>query len=140
MFDVKPITSPINLDCGATCMEMLLDYYGIDVPLDDLIVECHTRIIGCSAKDLIRVGRAHGLDMIAYKMDAEELVKQDRPAIVWWRYSHWCVFCGQDDAGNVVICNPDRGRYRMSKGIFASFYTGVSLWNGEPHDIEEVGA
>lgn len=136
MYDVKPVTSPLALDCGATCMCMLLDYYGKEVPLDDLIVECNTRIIGCSAKDLMRVGKAYGLDMKAYKMDAEELIRQDRPAIVWWKYSHWCVFCGKDEQGNVVICNPDRGRYRMSKGIFKSFYTGVSLWNGDPHDIE----
>lgn len=35
----------------------------------------------------------------------------------------------------IVICNPDRGRYRMSAGLFTAFYTGVSLWNGEPHDL-----
>lgn len=137
MFDVLPVTSEKELDCGPTCLKMLLSYYGEDVNLEDLIEECNTRFIGCSAKDLMRVGKAHGLDMKAYQMDAEETIRQDRPSIVWWKYSHWCVCCGMDEAGNVVICNPDRGRYRMSQGIFKSFYSGVALFNGEPSDLEE---
>ena len=135
MFDVKPVTSPKPTDCGATCLKMLLDYYGVDVPLADLIKECNTRITGASGKDLNVCGRKHGLDMVAFKMDAEELVKQDRPGIIWWRYNHWVVFCGQDETGKIVICNPDKGRYRMSFGTFKSFYTEVGLFNGEPHDL-----
>lgn len=52
-------------------------------------------------------------------------------------YAHFCVFCGLDADGKAVICNPDKGRYRVSKGIFKSFYSGVSLFNGEPQDIGE---
>ncbi len=139
MFDVLPVTSPNPTDCGATCMKMLLAYYGEDVPLDDLIKECNTRIIGCTAKDLLRVGRDHGLDMKAFKMDPEELVRQDRPSIIWWKYSHFVVLCGQDDEGKVVICNPDLGRYRMSFATFASFYTEICLFNGEPSDLPTAG-
>lgn len=137
MFDVLPVTFPNPTDCGATCMKMLLAYYGTDVPLDDLVKECNTRIIGCTGKDLMRVGRAHGLDMTAFKMDAEELVKQDRPSIIWWKYSHFVVLCGQDEEGKIVICNPDIGRYRMSFSTFASFFTENCFFNGEPHDLPE---
>ena len=67
MFDVIPVTSVKPTDCGATCLKMLLAYYGTDVDLDKLIRECNTRLIGCSAGDLLRVGRAHGLaDMKAF--------------------------------------------------------------------------
>lgn len=141
MFDVTPITSAKSVDCGPTALKMLLAYYGQDVPLDDLIRECKTRLYGCSAADIKRVGTAHDLDMIAYKMDADELIKQDRPAIIWWKYCHWCVFCGKDDSGRVVICNPDRGRYGLDVESFSTMYTGVSLFNGEPHDLlEEASA
>ena len=137
MFDIIPVTSPKEVDCGATCMKMLLKYYGEDANLVDLIIECNTRISGCTGKDLIRVGRNHGLDMKAFRMDPDELIRQDRPAIVWWKFKHWCVFCGRDDKGQVVIVNPDRGLYRMSGGLFTSFYSGVSLFNGEPEDLPE---
>lgn len=132
MYDVTPITSPKEVDCGPTCLQMLLAYYGEDIDLDTLIKECNVKISGCTGKDLMRVGNAHGMDMKAFKMDAEEIAVQDRPSIVWWLYNHWCVCCGLDENGQVVICNPDRGRYRMSQSLFKAFYSGVALFNGEP--------
>jgi len=147
MYDVIPVTSPRETDCGATCLKMLLDYYGIDVPLDQITKELETRLIGCSAADIMRVARAHGLDDVqSYSIDADELVRQDRPAIIHWKYNHWCVFCGCDDEGRVSIANPDRGRFRMSFGTFAALFTGleshpdqgVAIFNGEPHDLLPV--
>lgn len=146
MFDVTPVTSPRETDCGATCLRMLLLYYGIDVPLDQLTEELVTRLIGCTAADIMRVGNDHGLDMLTYSIDAEELVRQDRPAIINWKHNHWCVFCGCDDDGRVSVANPDRGRYRMSYGTFAALFTGidkypgqgVAIFNGEPHDLRLV--
>ena len=135
MYDVKPVTSPRTTDCGATCMVMLLDYYGTEVSLEDMIRECNTTIAGCTGADLMRVGRDHGMDMLAYQMDADEVRRQDRPSIVWWKYTHWCICCGMDEDGNVVICNPDKGRYRMSPAQFKGFYSGVALFNGEPGDL-----
>lgn len=132
MYDVIPITSPKHVDCGPTCLKMLLAYYGTEVALDTLIQECNISIAGSTGKDLKRVGDAHGLETVAFRMDADELVLQDRPSIIWWLYNHWCVCCGLDDNGQVVICNPDKGRYRMSKGLFKAFYSGVALFNGEP--------
>lgn len=137
MFDILPLTSDKPTDCGATCMKMLLAYYGHEVDLEQLNRECNTRLIGCTAGDLKRCGIAHGLDMLAYQMDAAELIKQDRPAIIHWKHMHWCVFCGRDSAGNVVIINPDRGRYPLDVGTFSAMYTGVSLFNGEPEDLPE---
>ena len=136
MFDVNVVTSEKEFDCGPTCLKMLLDYYGITVELDELIRECNVKYTGCSAGDLMRAGKTHGLDMKAFKMDAEEVIRQDRPSIVWWKYSHFCVCCGMDDE-KVVIINPDRGRYHMSQGTFKSFYSGVALFNGEPADLPE---
>lgn len=140
VYDVRPVTSDRSTDCGATCLKMLLSYYGVEVDLDTLIEECGTRLIGCTAKDVLLAGRAHGLDMQAYQEDADDVLTQDRPAIVWWMYNHFCVFCGVDEDGKVVICNPGRGRYRISKGTFKSFFTGIALCNGAPQDAEEASA
>lgn len=138
MFDVIPITSEKQTDCGATCMQMLLAYYGQDVPLDTLIHECGTKVNGCSGGDLLRAARAHGLnDIIAYQMDAAEVARQDRPSIIWWTYNHWCICCGKNSNGDVVICNPDRGRFSIDPGSFASMYTGVAIFNGVPEDLPE---
>lgn len=135
MYDITPVTSTKSTVCGPCCMKMLLAYYGVDVTLDELLQERPVTLAGWTGKDVLEVGRAHGLDMLAYKMDAEELIKQDRPAIVWWLYKHFVVFCGVDDKGMVVLCNPAKGRYRVDPGVFKSFYTEYSFWNGEPHDL-----
>lgn len=132
MFDVEIVTSKGDVDCGPACMTMLLKYYGEEVTLDQMIEECGCRIGGCTGKDILRVGRAHGLDMESYRMDAEELIQQDRPGIVWWVYNHFVVFCGQDDNGNVVIANPSRGRFAIDQESFGKLFSGVSFWNGEP--------
>ena len=65
MYDITPITSEHPTDCGATCLKMLLSYYGVDVPLDQLIEECHTGIVGCTARDVLEAGRLHGQEMHA---------------------------------------------------------------------------
>lgn len=135
MYDIKVVTSKLPTACGPCCLKMLLDYYGKEVSLDDLIKECEIDLKGCSAANISRVGKAHGLDMISFKMDAEELVVQDRPAIVWWKYNHFVIFCGLDDNSNVIIANPSRGRFSVSQAFFKSLYSGISLWNGEPHEL-----
>lgn len=136
MFDVKPITSERATDCGATCLKMLLDYYGIEADINQLIIDCNTRLIGCTATDVMKAGKLHSLDMKAYKTDVDGILNVDRPAIIWWKKKHFCIFCGIDDEGRIVICNPDRGRYRMSKSLFRSWYSSVALFNGIPEDIE----
>lgn len=146
MYDVKPVTSKGQLDCGPACLKMLLDYYGIDVPLDQLTEECSPKLVGTTAADLMRVGREHGLSMQCYSMDADELVRQDRPAIVFWRYQHWCVFAGTDEGGRVWLCNPSRGRYRVEYDTFAKLLSGIKshpdqgvcIWHGDPADLVPV--
>lgn len=137
MYNVIPITSKITVDCGATCLQMMLKYYDIDVDLKTLIEECETTPVGCTAGGIKRAGEKHGLDIHAYNMSADELIKQDRPAIIHWRSNHFCVFCGMNEEGKVVICNPDRGRYPLHVKSFANFYCGVALFNGVPEDIRE---
>ena len=144
MYDVTPITTGRGFDCGPACLQMLLSYYGIEADFDELRKECDTGLSGCSMAKLKEVATAHGLeDPQAWSMDAAELIKQDRPAIVWWKFNHYVVFCGLNEKGDVVICNPSRGRYPIDQGSFAALITGVkhgqgaALFNGEPHDLPE---
>lgn len=134
MYDVTPVTTNRQTACGPTALKMLLGYYGQDVPLDQLIQECNISVTGCTAATLLRVGRDHGLDMRAFKADAEGAMKMDRPAILWWRYVHFVVFCGLNDQGEPVICNPSSGRFPISREAFARHFSGVALTNGAAED------
>lgn len=138
MFDVKPITSKSYVDCGPTCLTMLLRYYGVDADQAEITEECCVNLSGCTAADIIRVGKANGLDdMKAFSMDAEELIRQDRPAIVWYKFSHFVIMAGQDDHGNVVICQPSSGRFPLDTESFSKMYSGVAIFNGDPQDLPD---
>ena len=149
VFEMTPRTSPRPNDCGATCMQMFLSYYGIEVDLETLIKDCNTSITGSTGRDLMDCGRKYGLDMRCFQeVDPDstghegkelygDILNQDRPAIIWWMYNHWVMFGGVNDAGKVVIYNPDRGRYSISKGTFKSFYTNISITNGIPEDLPD---
>lgn len=141
MYDVKPVTTTHQTACGPACLKMLMRYYGQDIDLDALISECGVGVAGCTAADLIRVGRAHGLNALAaYKITTtESLLKQDRPAILWWQYTHFVVFCGLNDNGEPVICNPNSGRFPISVETLArKFADGIAICNGRPEDLIET--
>lgn len=145
MYDVIPVTTSHHTACGPACLKMLLAWYGIEVDLDQLIEECGVKINGCTMKDLIRVGKAHGLDeLAAWREEPEDVLQQDRPAIVWWRYAHYVVFAGLNERNEPVICNPAQGRYSIDAGTFKSMLSGlepgtcVALCNGKPEDLRRV--
>ena len=135
MYDVKPVTTEHHTACGAACMKMLLDYYGIDSDLQSLIEELHIGVAGCTGKDIIRVGNAHGLDVKTWKMDAEGALAVDRPCILWWRRQHFVVFCGLNAKGEPVICNPSSGRFPISVEAFGRLFSGIAFSNGECGDF-----
>ena len=138
MYDVIPVTTPHATACGPTCLKMLLGYYGQDVSLDDLIAECGVTVTGCNATDILRVGRAYGLDMKAYKETADDAMNMDRPAILWWRYTHFVVFCGLNEKNEPVICNPSSGRFPISKEAFTRLFSGIAMTNGETGDFVPI--
>lgn len=135
MYDVIPVTTNMATACGPTCLKMLLQYYGIDVPLGTLVKECNVNVTGCTDGDLLRVGNAHGLKITRWNMDADGVLPLDRPAIIWWRYTHFVIFAGLNDKGEPVICNPNNGRFAISREVFARFFTGRVLCNGHPDDV-----
>lgn len=135
MYDVKPVTTAHNTACGPACLKMMLDYYGQNAELEQLIQECNVGVAGCGANDILRVGREHGLSMTSWKMDTEGILTADRPAILWWRFQHFVVFCGLNDKGEPVICNPSSGRYPISRDTFARAFSGIAMTNGECGDF-----
>lgn len=144
MFDVELVTTNKSAACGPACLKMLLGYYDTDADLDALIEACGVTVNGCSAKTLRDVGRAQGLDeLTVWQEEPADVLKQDRPAIIWWQYNHYIVFCGLNDAGDVVICNPMRGKFAIDPESFTLMCTGleagtcVAIANGQPQDLPE---
>lgn len=136
MFEMDFCSQRRETCCGPASLKMLLSYYGIDVDFDTLIEECHVSVDGCTAGDLLRVGRAHGLEgLSAWQTDAEDVLKQDRPAILYWRGNHFLVYGGLNEHDEPVLYNPGRGVYAIDRGTFAVLFSGIMLSNGTPEDV-----
>lgn len=136
MFEIDFCSQRRETCCGPASLKMLLGYYGVDVAFDTLVEECHVSVDGCTAVDLLRVGRAHGLaSLSAWQTDAEDVLKQDRPAILYWRGTHFLVYGGLNDKDEPVLYNPARGVYAIDRGTFAVLFSGVMLSNGTPEDV-----
>lgn len=138
MFEMEFVSQKSDTYCGPASLKMLLGYYGVDVAFDTLIEECHPSVDGCTAGDLLWVGYAHGLEnMSAWQTDAEDVFKQDRPAILYWRRTHFLVYGGLNEKDEPVLYNPGRGVYAIDRGSFAALFSGVMLCNGRPEDLPE---
>ena len=136
MFEMDFVSQSRATCCGPASLKMLLGWHGREASLDALIEECHISVDGCTAKDLIRVGQAHGLsDLHAYKADAASVMRQDRPAILYWRGNHFLVYGGLNEKNEPVLYNPGRGVYPIDRGTFSVLYSGVMLSNGKPADM-----
>ena len=136
MFEMEFVSQRRETCCGPASLKMLLSYYGIDVAFDTLIEECHVSVDGCTAGDLLRVGRAHGLEgLSAWQTDAEDVLKQDRPAILYWRGNHFLVYGGLNEKSEPVLYNPGRGVYAIDRGTFATLYSGIVLSSGMPENV-----
>ncbi len=136
MFEMEFCSQRRATCCGPASLKMLLGYYGIEADFDALIEECGVSVDGCTAKDLLRVARAHGMaGMSAYQTSAEDVLRQDRPAILYWRGTHFLVYGGLNDRDEPVLYNPGRGVYAIDRGTFGVLYSGIMLSNGMPEDV-----
>lgn len=135
MYYIKPIMSQDPYDCGLCSIKMLLAFYGKEyMPFCGLERDPE----GTTAKAIMSCGEKHGLDMRAYRASAEDVILQDRPAIILWDYIHWCVYCGKGRGKRVYICDSLIGRYVITESAFTEHFSGIEITNGEPHDIMTV--
>lgn len=67
MYNIEPVTSVKVLDCGATCLKMLLSYYDIEDTLEEVSKECKIGLLGSTAGDIKRAGDKYGLDIRVLK-------------------------------------------------------------------------
>ncbi|MFA6408118.1 MAG: cysteine peptidase family C39 domain-containing protein [Candidatus Paceibacterota bacterium] len=113
--DFPELRQTYNYDCGATALQAVLAYYGIELREDLLMRETKTTEEGTQIPSIIRTAEAHGLHCEAHDMKIEELqeyVNRQIPIIIplqaWtkrpdnnWKEDqedgHYAVVIGYDD-------------------------------------------
>ena len=113
-------------ECGATCVAMVLAYFGRWEPIDSLRQICGTTRDGISAGALVRAGRLLNLQAKGFGVPATELGTLPMPQILFWNFNHFVVL--ERIKGELVdIVDPAVGRRRLSMADIERGYSGVTL-------------
>ncbi|MBO6148538.1 MAG: NHLP family bacteriocin export ABC transporter peptidase/permease/ATPase subunit [Lachnospiraceae bacterium] len=115
------------LECGAAALTMIMAYYGLWVPLEQVRKDCGVSRDGSSAKNVLKAARNYGFTAQGYRFEPKELEKDGVfPCIIHWEFNHFVVLDGFK--GNKAYLNdPAKGAYAVSMEVFDEAFTGVCL-------------
>ncbi len=138
--DVPVILQMQALECGATCLAMILAYYDKWIPADELRSDCGIGRDGSNAATLVRAAESYGLKHKAYTMEPEDLGKiATFPCILHWNFNHFVVLRGIKN-GKVYINDPARGSIVLPWKELEEAFTGVCLMFEPGEGFEPSGS
>ncbi|MFC4309111.1 peptidase domain-containing ABC transporter [Steroidobacter flavus] len=115
------------LECGASCIAMVLAYHGHHAPLPEVREACGVSRDGVSLQAMLEAARAYGLTATAYSVSLEQLELLPLPAVLHWDFNHFVVLEKWRRGGGAVIVDPARGRLNVSKRVLEQSFTGAVL-------------
>lgn len=123
--------SPIRLqshpaECGATCLGIILEYHGYNLPLLVLRAACEITRDGATVAQIQAGARSLGHDCRVYKRGLKSLRTAQNPMILHWNLTHFVVLESIDEK-YAWINDPAFGRRRLSILDFQKSYTGVCI-------------
>src|SRR5271155_5099413 len=111
-------------ECGAASLAMILAYFGLRVPLEELRVECRVSRDGSNALYIKKAAQKYGVPGKGYQMTTEQLRGLRPPFIVFWELNHFLVVEGLA-RDRVYLNDPASGRRSVSLDEFTESYAGI---------------
>jgi ATP-binding cassette, subfamily B, bacterial len=134
---IIPLQQMSAVECGATCLAMLLRYYGRHVT----IAEIHERYgggrDGLSALHLVQAAQHYGFAVKALSLRDSDLHAIHLPAIVHWEFNHFLVV-EQWTSEYVDVVDPAMGKKRLSAAEFNDGFTGIVIQVTPGLEFEEL--
>ena len=115
------------LECGAAALAMVMAYYGLWVPLEQVRLDCGVSRDGSKARNIYLAAESYGFNVQAFRMSPEALKENGTfPCIIHWNMNHFVVLDGFK--GNYAYINdPARGQLRVTWEEFDNSFTGVTI-------------
>ncbi|MFZ9035545.1 MAG: ATP-binding cassette domain-containing protein [Francisellaceae bacterium] len=109
-------------ECGAASLTMILHYYGRQIALEKMRIDCSVSRDGANADNIIKAATRHGLDAKLSCLDEKALLGIKKPCIIFWKKSHFMVF-EQFSHGFYFVNDPAKGRQRIKASDFKKHFS-----------------
>jgi ABC-type bacteriocin/lantibiotic exporter with double-glycine peptidase domain len=115
------------LECGATCLAMVMAYYDKWVSPEQVRADCDVSRDGSNAKCVVKAARLYGFEASGYKLTAQNLKENGTfPCILFWNNEHFVVLDGFR-RNHAIINDPAEGRVNVPMKDFEKAFSGVCL-------------
>ena len=113
-------------ECGAASLGMVMAYYGLFRPIEELRIRLGVARDGATAKSIVQAARTYGMKTHAMKREPQQLKDMTFPLIIHWRFYHFLVVEGYYPGG-WYINDPAMGPRTCDEHEFDESFTGVAM-------------
>jgi len=126
--------------CGPASLKMVLDHFGLSIPLGELEEQVVPTRRGTSMLALKEAAERRGLCSGGWRLDRQDLFRIPLPAIILIRTDHFVVVDSISPLHHVYMRDPAIGRVRIRLHQLAGMWRGETLvFAGKTNEIAPEG-
>lgn len=115
-----------STECGAASLAMIMQYYDIYIPLEQLRIDTGVSRDGCRANRILQGARKYGFQAKGMKVPLFRIFTMKPPFIIHWNFNHFLVYEGRR-GDKIYVNDPAEGQRVVSLEEFSDSYTGIVL-------------
>ena len=148
MARMKVIRQHDSMQCGAACLCMVCNYFGMKSTLEWIEDYCKISSEGVSMKGLTDAARSVGFDAVAARVVTDRLARLPLPAVLHWNQNHFVVLYKISGKGRYFhIADPAKGKIKYEREDFIKHWesttvdgagAGIAMFFDPIDNIDEV--